>query len=140
MGDIIKAKHGPEWHIQKRLVEYLERRGWLVEVMHGNAFQQGIPDLWLWNQRLKLARWVDVKYAKKYTFTKAQRIKWPTWDSRGIGIWILTEANQTEYDKLFGPPNWKTYWKKSWEMPTPEAIDALLDALNEEDDEYDFLG
>jgi hypothetical protein len=140
VGDIIKPKHGPEWHIQKDLVEYLEGRGWHVEVMHGNAFQQGIPDLWLWNSRLKLARWVDVKHPKRHTFTKAQRIKWPLWDSLGIGIWILTAANQEQYDKLFAPPNWKDYWKKSWEMPTLEDIDNMLDALNAEDDEYDFLG
>ena len=73
MGDIIRPKHGPEWHIQKQLVEYLTNRGWYCEVMHGNAFQRGVPDLWLWNQRLDLFRWVDVKHPTRYSFTKEQR-------------------------------------------------------------------
>ena len=129
MRDIIRPKHGPEWHIQKQLVEYLTNRGWYCEVMHGNAFQRGVPDLWLWNQRLDLFRWVDVKHPTRYSFTKEQRIKWPLWASLNIGIWILTAATQEEYDKLFGPPNWKDYWKASWKMPTLEDIDTLLDDI-----------
>ncbi len=130
MGDIIKAKHGPEWHIQKALVPYLKARGWVVEEMHGNAFQRGIPDLYLFC-RERGYRWVDVKHAKRYTFTKAQRKKWPFWDSQGIGIWILTAVSQAEYDKLFAPPNWREYWKDSWALPTQEDIDAMLDELIE---------
>lgn len=130
MGNIIKrAKHGPEWFIQKDLKEFLETRGWVVEVMHGNAFQRGIPDLYLFKGGIG-ERWVDVKHPKKYSFTKAQRIKWPYWDSRGIGIWILTAASQFEYDKLFAPPNWKDYWKSSWRIPTQNDIDAMLDELD----------
>jgi hypothetical protein len=138
MGDIIKPTHGPEWYIQQDLIEYLVNREWVVEVMHGNAFQRGIPDLWLWNERLEIARWVDVKNPKKYSFTKAQKIKWPAWESRGIGIWILVAATQEEYDKLFEPPNWRKYWKDSWALPTQEEIDDLLD-LCKEDDECDLF-
>jgi len=138
MGDIIKPKHGPEWHIQQRLVQVLVDRGWLVEVMHGNAFQRGIPDLYLF-ERERGFRWVDVKNPKKYTFTKAQRIKWPIWDRAGLGIWILTGSTQSEYDKLFQPPNWKDYWKSSWEMPTEEELDAAIAALwDEEGDDFDY--
>jgi len=130
MGTIIKPTHGPEWHIQKALVTYLKVRGWVVEVMHGNAFQRGIPDLYLFNRKWGY-RWVDVKHPKRYTFTKAQRRKWPYWDSMGIGIWILTAATQEEYDKLFAPPNWRNYWKESWTLPTQEDIDTMLDDLDE---------
>jgi hypothetical protein len=133
MGDIIKPKHGPEWHIQKALTEFLQARGWVVEVMHGNAFQRGIPDLYLFRKDWG-ARWVDVKNPKKYSFTKNQRIKWPFWEKMGIGIWILTAATQHEYDKLFKAPNWRDYWKSSWEMPTDDQIDAMIDAMWEEDD------
>ena len=129
MGDIIRPREGPEHKIQRQLIEYLTNRGWHCEVMHGNAFQRGIPDLWIWNPRLKLYRWVDVKHAARYSFTKEQRIKWPLWASLGIGIWILTAAKQEEYDKLFGPPNWKDYWKESWKMPTLDEIDKLLDDI-----------
>ncbi len=129
---IRRKTHGPEWRIQHELIEYLRARGWLVEVMHGNAFQQGVPDLFVHHPRWG-SRWIDCKQPKQYTFTKAQRRKWPLWGLFGVGIWIITAANQAEYDKLFGLPNWKDYWKDSWKMPTTEDIDRMLDALEEED-------
>jgi hypothetical protein len=129
MGSIRKPKHGPEWHTQQKLIDFLEARGWLVEVMHGNAFQQGIPDLFLFHPKWDY-RWVDVKHPVRYTFTKAQRRKWPIWDRYGVGIWILTAANQEEYDKLFAPPNWQQYWKDSWSLPTVGDIDRMLDELD----------
>jgi len=130
MGDICRPKHSQEWHIQQALIAYLKARGWHVERMIGNAFQMGVPDLFIahpkWGQR-----WIDVKRpGKNYSFTKAQKLKWPVWDTFGIGIWILTAANQAEYDKLFAPPNWRAYWKASWGK-TPD-IDALLDELDRE--------
>ena len=101
--------------------------------MHGNAFQRGIPDLYLFKRDIG-HRWVDVKQPKKYSFTKAQRIKWPTWDRAGLGIWILNASTQSEYDKLFKPANWLDYWKPSWAMPTEAEMDTLLDSLWEEED------
>jgi hypothetical protein len=133
MKRIIKPKHGPEWHIQQALIDYLKERGWLVEVMHGNAFQQGIPDLYVHHPQWG-SRWIDCKNPKDYTFTKAQRSKWPLWDHYGVGIWILTAADQEQYDRLFGLPNWKDYWKDSWALPTVEDIDAMLDELDAEEE------
>lgn len=131
MGKIRRAKHGPEWYIQRDVVAYLEARGWLVERMIGNAFQTGIPDLYCHHPKWG-ARWIDCKQPKRYSFTKAQRLKWPRWEQAGIGIWILTAASQEEYDKLFGPPNWRHYWKASWgDLPD---IDAILDELAREQD------
>ncbi len=130
MGSIRRAKHGPEWYIQQDLIAYLKARSWHVERMIGNAFQLGVPDLFLahakWGQR-----WVDVKRpGKDYSFTKAQKRKWPVWESFGIGIWILTAADQENYDRLFAPPNWRDYWKPSWgQIPD---VDALLDELDRE--------
>ena len=106
-------------------------------MMHGNAFQRGIPDLYLFRKDVG-ARWVDVKNPKRYSFTKPQRIKWPFWQSRGISIWILTAATQAEYDKLFAPPNWLEYWKPSWAMPTEKELDALLDTIVEDEDHGDY--
>lgn len=126
MGRICRPKHGPEWHIQQDLIRYLRVRGWLVEHTHGSLFQTGFPDLFVshprWGQR-----WIDCKQAKNYTFTKAQRLKWPLWEAAGVGIWILTGADQANYDKLFRSPNWRDYWKASWgQIPD---IDAMLAEL-----------
>jgi len=116
------------------LIAYLKARGWHVERMIGNAFQLGIPDLFTahpkWGQR-----WIDCKQPKQYSFTKAQKRKWPVWESFGIGIWILTAATQEEYDKLFKPPNWHDYWKEGFRVPTQADIDAMFDEMNREGEE-----
>lgn len=126
MKRIRRPKHGPEWYIQRDVKRFLADRQWLVERTHGNLYQQGIPDLFVAHRRYG-QRWIDCKQPKRYTFTKAQRIKWPLWEQHGVGIWIITAATQEEYDKLMGPPNWRDFWKPSWgEMPN---IDALLDEL-----------
>lgn len=122
----------PEAKIQAALVEFMEDRGWLIEVTHGNTYQQGIPDLWCFHPKYGY-RWIDCKVKGRYSFTKAQKIKWPRWETFGVGIWILTAADDEEYDKLMAPPNWRVYWKKSWgELPD---IDELLASLWDDDDE-----
>lgn len=127
MSKIKRPVHGPEFYIQQDLIKFLAARGWLVERMIGNAFQIGIPDIYCHHPKWSY-RWIDVKRpGKNYSFTKAQKLKWPVWESFGIGIWILTAANQEQYDKLFAPPNWREFWKASWgDLPD---IDALLDEL-----------
>lgn len=130
MGTIRRKKHGPEWHIQNDLIKFLTARGWLVERMIGNAFQMGIPDLYAFHPRWR-ERWIDVKVKGRYSFTNAQKEKWPLWESFGIPIWILTAATQEEYDLLFAPPNWRQYWKPQWD--TPIDIEALLKEIDEND-------
>lgn len=125
-----RPKHGPEWYIRRDIKEMLETRGWHVEIMHGSAFQTGIPDLYCFKREWG-ERWIDAKNPEKYNFTKAQKFKWPIWDRVGIGIWILVAATQEEYDKLFKPPNWRSYIKPHWKMPTLEEIDKLLDEMVE---------
>jgi len=128
MGNICRALHGEEWHIQQALIAYLKAEGWHVERMIGNAFQTGIPDLFVAHPKWGL-RWLDVKRpGKNYSFTKAQKRKWPIWEAFGVGIWILVGANQENYDRLFKAPNWRDYWKESWgQIPD---IHALLDELD----------
>jgi hypothetical protein len=129
MKGIKRARHGPEWYAQQAIVEFLESRKWMVEHTHGSLFQTGFPDLFIAHKRYG-TRWIDVKNPGKYSFTKDQKRKWPIWESHGIGIWILTAATQAEYDKLFGLPNWRHYWKDSWgDIPD---VDALLDELDRE--------
>jgi hypothetical protein len=119
------TRERPEAKIQRDLIAYLRDRDWMVKPTHGNAFQVGFPDLYCFHRKYR-ERWIDCKNAGRYTFTIAQRQTWPAWDEIGIGIWILTGANQAEYDKLFAPPNWRAYWKKSWRIPTAAEIDHLL--------------
>lgn len=125
-----RPKHGPEWFIRRDIKAMLEARGWHVEIMVGSAFQTGIPDLYCFKRKWG-ERWIDAKNPENYTFTKAQRFKWPIWERVGIGIWILIADTQVEYDKLFQPPNWRSYIKKSWKMPTPAEIDKMLDEMQE---------
>lgn len=126
---IKRPAHGPEWYIQRDLKDFLADRDWLVEQTHGNLFQQGMPDLFIAHKRMG-QRWIDVKNPRSYSFTNAQRVKWPLWEQHGVGIWILTAATQAEYDKLMSPPNWRDYWKKSYgDLPD---VEALLEQLVQE--------
>lgn len=132
MSRLKRSKHGPEWYIQQRLIAYLRDRGWLVEISHGNLYQKGWPDLFIHHPKWG-SRWIDVKNPERYNFTRDQRWKWPLWDQFGVGIWILTDATQEEYDKLFRPPNWRDYWKDSWKLPTEAEIDEMIDNLEDPD-------
>jgi hypothetical protein len=125
----IRPAHGPEWKIQKDFIKFLKERRWHVERMVGNMMQKGIPDIYI--AHLKHGqRWVDLKNPTSYDFTRAQIQKWPVWDAKGIGIWIITGDH--DYEKLFEPPNWHEYWKPRYDdIPT---VDELMDELQFTDD------
>lgn len=129
MGSARRSKHKPEWYIQQDLIQFLEDRQWLADPTHGNLYQKGFPDLWCHHKRWGY-RWIDCKVKGRYSFTRDQKLKWPLWESYGVGVWILTAADQEEYDKLFKPPNWRDYWKPQWGI-IPD-IDSLLDQITDE--------
>lgn len=119
-----RPAHGREWHIEKDLMVFLKERGWWVGKLQGNMYQHGWPDLYTHHPKWDY-RWIDVKVEGKYSFTSAQRIIWPEMESFGVGIWILTGADELNYAKLFQPPNWRDYWKPSYgELPD---LDVLLE-------------
>ncbi len=96
---------GPEAKIQEALIDFLTLKGWFVKSTHGNLYQQGFPDLFATHTKYG-ARWIEVKNAEKYSFTPGQ-IEWfPKFVANGSGIWILTDATEVEYQKLFKPCNW----------------------------------
>ncbi len=124
----MRKRHGKEYFIQKDLIAYLKARGWLVERIVGLAWQFGLPDLYCYHKKWG-ERWLDVKNPTQYSFTKAQKIKWPLWEQHGCGIWILIAATQEEYNKLFAPPNWRDYVKKPWNIPSQIEIDKMLEEI-----------
>jgi len=118
-------EHKLEAKTQREIVAFLRIRGWHVERMLANAYQMGIPDLYAFHKKWS-ERWIEVKRPDHYSFTKAQRLKWPEWERAGIPIWILTAATQEQYNLLFSPPNWRDFWKPSFEPPD---VDAMIDEL-----------
>lgn len=129
-----RFRSSPESGIQERIIKFLELRGWLVEKMHGNAFQRGIPDLYCWNPHLGdeegLHRWVDVKVERRHQYTKAQCQKWPLWESIGLGVWIMMGATEKWYAKLFGPPNFRDYWEPRYDKYCI-TVEKIIEELEE---------
>ncbi len=100
----------PEKIIQTAIVKMLRSRGWFVVNMHGNMYQQGVPDLYA-THISHGARWIEVKLPemKGSKFTKAQLECFPQYIANGAGIWVLTAATFEEYEKLKEPCNWHHY-------------------------------
>lgn len=110
-----RPSSGPEAGIKSAIKRYMEHQGWLVIVTHGNAFQAGLPDLYCAHQGHGW-RWVEVKYAGKYEFTRDQLRLFPLLAEKGIGIWVLALTMnwspgelEIEYKKLWQPPNYHRY-------------------------------
>jgi hypothetical protein len=103
---MVKVK--PETIIQKQIMDYLKIRDWYVLNTHGNIYSMGFPDLYACHKRYG-AKWIEVKNPKGYSFTPAQMDVFPEFTAKGVGIWIMTAANDSEYAKLFKSPNWYTY-------------------------------
>lgn len=103
-----KPKEGPEAKIQAAVIQFMVLRGWYCKETHGNMYQSGFPDLFCCHKRYG-QRWVEIKNPSHYVFTPAQLDTFPQLCANGSGVWIMVEAVETEYEKLFGPPNWYTY-------------------------------
>lgn len=103
---------GPEKEIETALMDFLRIREWLVIKTHGNEFVMGLPDLYCAHAQHG-ERWIEVKNPLHYHFTPAQYEVFPAMQSKHVGIWILTAADDYEYQKLFSPPNWFRFLGKS---------------------------
>ena len=106
MDHYIARKHQqPEHHVKKAICAMLRCKGWFVKETHGNMFQSGFPDLFACHSRYG-QRWVEVKLPKGSRLTGAQLEDFPKLCANGSGVWILTGDDDTDYEKLFKPPNW----------------------------------
>lgn len=95
---------GPEAKIQDAIIRELRAQEWYVKVMHGNAFQFGVPDLFAAHLN-KGQRFIEVKNPGAYSFTPAQSIEFPKLHAAGVGIWVLFGVQ--DIPKLYGPANWQ---------------------------------
>lgn len=99
----------PEEILQEKIINYLRQREWYVRSTHGNMFQSGFPDLWCSHVTFG-QRWVEVKVRDNHSFTPAQIKEFPLMSAHGTHIWILVDASDAEYAKLFCAPNWAFYY------------------------------
>ena len=113
--------------LQTAICTFLRKRKWTVKATHGNAFQSGFPDLFAFNKPYGF-RWIDVKRPVGYRLTRAQIVTWPEWEAVDLGVWIMTAATEEEYLKLFGPPNFRQYWSKSYDKHL-RSLDSILDEI-----------
>lgn len=103
-----KAGKKPETILQDQIVKELRNLGWYCQEMHGNLYQNGVPDIYACHP-VYGPRWIEVKIKDKYSFTPAQLEKFPLMQAHGAKIWILVGSDKQELDKLFQPANWEKY-------------------------------
>lgn len=104
----------PERRIRGRIRDFMEDRGWRVDITHGNKYQSGFPDLHCYHIEYGL-RWVDAKNPVRYAYTTPQIKLWPKWEEVGCGVWIFFEGDDANYATLFKPPNFRKYWKPRYD-------------------------
>jgi len=126
----------PELRIRTRIREFLDERGWMTDVTHGNEYMSGFPDLHCYHPDHGL-RWVDAKNPKSYAYTPAQIWLWPKWESYGCGVWIMFEGDQENFEKLFDPPNFRTYWRPRYDLIRRKAADILKDEFGIPDEKFE---
>lgn len=102
---------GPEYGVQAKVIAMLEKRGWVVRVMHASVYLNGFPDLYCMH-KTHGTRWVEVKLPNMVgsKFTDEQRKWFPIMSCNGAPIHILTSDSESEYKKLFQPENWFEYF------------------------------
>lgn len=101
--DKLQKRNRPEAKIQEAIENKLKVHNWFVKSTHGNIYQQGFPDLYCAHQMYG-QRWAEVKNPAHYSFTPAQRRDFLLMAAAGVGIWLLTSADQVP-DIFFKPPN-----------------------------------
>lgn len=81
---------------------------WFVKELHGNVYQNGFPDLFAAHAKSG-TRWIEVKLPTGSRLEQSQRDTFGEFTKRNIGVWILTDDSDWEFNKLFGPSNWTSF-------------------------------
>jgi hypothetical protein len=103
------AHDGPEAKIHAAIESYLRSREWYVKSTHGNQFQAGFPDIYASHLKYGM-KWIEVKNPEQFSFTPAQIKEFPKMSAAGTYIWILCDATDAEYERLFKPANWMEWF------------------------------
>lgn len=102
----LRIKGDPERQIRDAIRDMLVLRGWFVKITHGSVYSEGLPDLIACHHSYGL-RFIEIKLPGMAgsRFTAAQLRDFPQFVAHGCGIWIMTAASESEYEKLFKPQN-----------------------------------
>lgn len=105
---IPKPRKTPEARVQEKLVNRLRMERWHVEETHGNEYQTGFPDIFACHRSLG-SRWIEVKLESGSRLEQSQFDTFQEFTKRKVGVWILTDSDDWEFNKLFQPANWYHY-------------------------------
>ena len=108
----MRPRFGPRESVLVQQVRgALRVAGWtIVQKIHGSAYQAGLPDLFCFKPPAR-SQWVEVKKRRGSRLTGAQRARFAEWEAAGLGVWVLTSAEDVA--KLDGPANWRDFLPKS---------------------------
>lgn len=101
-----------EKDIQARIFDRLVELQWFVKILHGCAFQVGMPDMFA--ARIdKGYRFIEVKKPYgKCKFQPSQLKTFPLMEKQGVGVWILSNFDDNAIRLLDGPANYKDFLLK----------------------------
>ena len=101
-----KPRKKPEAGGAVRLRTYMEARGWYLKKLHGNKYQEGMPDYVAFHSKHGM-RWIENKTLTG-RLTPSQKKVFVEMAIRGEKIFILFD--ETDYDRLFAEyDNWRDY-------------------------------
>jgi hypothetical protein len=102
-------------HIAVPFCNFLKVMGWTVENIHGNQYQEGLPDKYIFHDKYS-PRWVEFKVfspSGSVELTAAQKRKFPVMAAKGVPIYVIAHTDlrgdqdslMRLYKKLFEEPN-----------------------------------
>lgn len=101
-------------HIAQPFSNFLKEMGWEVENIHGNQYQNGLPDKYIFHSQYS-PRWVEFKvfHCNTVELTTSQKKKFPRMLAANVPIYVIAHTDlrgnvrecRRLYSKLFEEPN-----------------------------------